>query len=54
MAAGKAGLKTIGVLCGGFAEDDLRDAGCVAIYASPADLLARYDESPWLGPKADA
>jgi HAD superfamily hydrolase (TIGR01509 family) len=45
-AAGKAGLKTIGVLCGGFPEGDLRDAGCVAIYSSPADLLARYDESP--------
>jgi HAD superfamily hydrolase (TIGR01509 family) len=45
-AAGKAGLKTIGVLCGGFPEVDLRDAGCLAIYSSPADLLARYDQSP--------
>jgi phosphoglycolate phosphatase-like HAD superfamily hydrolase len=45
-AAGKAGLKTIGVLCGGFPESDLREAGCVAIYANPADLLARYDDSP--------
>lgn len=45
-AAGKAGLKTIGVLCGGFPEDDLRRAGCIAIYRDPADLLAHYDESP--------
>jgi HAD superfamily hydrolase (TIGR01509 family) len=45
-AAGKAGLRTVGVLCGGFAEADLRDAGCIAIYRDPADLLARYDGSP--------
>jgi HAD superfamily hydrolase (TIGR01509 family) len=44
-AAGKAGLRTIGFRCGGFAEAGLRDAGCFAIYDSPADLLARYDES---------
>ena len=44
-AAGKAGLRTIGVLCGGFPEDWLRSAGCVAIYAGPADLLARFDQS---------
>nr|WP_294507182.1 HAD family phosphatase [uncultured Rhodopila sp.] len=41
-AAGKAGLRTIGVLCGGFAEDDLRKAGCIAIYQDPADMLHRY------------
>ena len=45
-AAGKIGLKTIGVLCGGFPEADLRAAGCIAIYRDPADLLARYDASP--------
>jgi phosphoglycolate phosphatase-like HAD superfamily hydrolase len=45
-AAGKAGLRTIGVLCGGFPEADLRGAGCIAIYRDPADLLGRYDESP--------
>jgi HAD superfamily hydrolase (TIGR01509 family) len=44
-AAGKAGLRTIGFRCGGFAEAGLRDAGCFAIYDGPADLLARYDES---------
>jgi HAD superfamily hydrolase (TIGR01509 family) len=45
-AAGKAGLRTIGVLCGGFPEEGLRKAGCVAIYRDPADLLAQYDRSP--------
>ena len=42
-AAAKAGLRTIGVLCGGFAERDLRAAGCVSIYRDPADLLARFE-----------
>ncbi|WP_422923772.1 HAD family hydrolase [Singulisphaera sp. PoT] len=45
-AASKAGLRTIGMLCGGFPETELRAAGCFAIYRDPADLLARYDESP--------
>lgn len=45
-AAGKASLRTIGVLCGGFPEKQLTDAGCIAIFRDPADLLARYDESP--------
>lgn len=45
-AAGKAGLRTVGVLCGGFAEADLRGAGCIAIYRDPADLLAGYADSP--------
>jgi HAD superfamily hydrolase (TIGR01549 family) len=45
-AAGKAGLAIVGVRCGGFPESDLRAAGCVAIYQDPADLLARFDQSP--------
>lgn len=45
-AAGKLDLRTVGVLCGGFPEDELREAGCVAIFRDPADLLARYEESP--------
>lgn len=45
-AAGKLGLRTIGVLCGGFPEEWLRAAGCVSIFRDPADLLARYEESP--------
>lgn len=45
-AAGKAGLQTIGLLSGGFPEEDLRAAGCATIYRDPADLLANYDTSP--------
>ena len=44
-AAGKAGLKTIGVLCGGFAEADLRKAGAAQIFRDPADLLANFERS---------
>lgn len=45
-AAGKAGLATIGLLCGGFPEADLRAAGCIAIYRSPEHLLADFEASP--------
>lgn len=44
-AAGKIELRTIGVLCGGFPEAELRAAGCIQIFQDPADLLARYDDS---------
>jgi nudix-type nucleoside diphosphatase (YffH/AdpP family) len=50
-AAGKAGLRTLGVRCGGFAEADLRAAGCLALYDGPADILARYEDTPF-GPRA--
>jgi len=46
LAATRLGVRTIGVLCGGFPEMVLRQAGCIAIYRDPADLLARLDESP--------
>lgn len=42
-AASKAGLRTIGVLCGGVPESTLRDAGCVAVYGGPAALLEKYE-----------
>jgi len=45
-SAAKAGIKTIGLLSGGFPEQDLRQAGCIAVYKDPADLLANYDTSP--------
>ena len=45
-AASKCGLRTIGLLSGGFPEEVLREAGCVAIYDDIADLLANYEESP--------
>ncbi len=45
-AARTAGIKSIGVLCGGFPEEALLSAGCVAVFRDPADLLERYDQSP--------
>jgi len=48
-AAKKIELRTIALLCGGFAEDELRDAGACAIFRDPADLLDRYYQSPLAG-----
>jgi HAD superfamily hydrolase (TIGR01549 family) len=48
-AAKKIGVPIIGVLCGGFSEQVLRDEGAVAIYRDPADLLDRYYQSPLAG-----
>jgi HAD superfamily hydrolase (TIGR01549 family) len=53
-AALKAGVRTIGVLSGGFPEEDLREAGCVRIYKDAADLLANYDTSPLASETASA
>ncbi len=46
LAASKLDLRTICVLSGGFPEEDLRTAGCRAIYRDPSDLLAHYESSP--------
>jgi HAD superfamily hydrolase (TIGR01509 family) len=45
-AASQVPLGAIAVLCGGFSEEQLRGAGCKAIYRDPADLLAHYEDSP--------
>ena len=45
-AAAKAGLRTIGLLSGGWSEDELRRSGCIAVFKDMADLLARYRQSP--------
>lgn len=45
-AARAAGLSTIGFLCGGFTEQSLRQAGCIAVYRDAQHLLESYDESP--------
>ena len=45
-AAGKIPLRTVGLLCGGFPEAELRAAGCIAIFRDPADLLTHYEQSP--------
>jgi phosphoglycolate phosphatase-like HAD superfamily hydrolase len=43
-AALRAGLDAIGVLTGGFAEAELREAGAAAVYESAAELVARAAE----------
>jgi phosphoglycolate phosphatase-like HAD superfamily hydrolase len=44
-AARKAKIAMIGVLCGGFTETSLRQAGCAEVYPGPAALLARLEDS---------
>ncbi|MDB5682928.1 MAG: family hydrolase [Sphingomonas bacterium] len=46
VAAAKAGVRAIGFRSGGFDEEALREAGVIALFDGPADLLARYDRSP--------
>ena len=41
-AAKNAGLRTLGVLCGGFPESALREAGCVEIFKGPEDIRKHY------------
>jgi HAD superfamily hydrolase (TIGR01549 family) len=45
-AAAAAGVKTIAVLTGGFAEAELIDAGAVMVFESIEDLRKRLDETP--------
>jgi HAD superfamily hydrolase (TIGR01509 family) len=39
IAARRAGIPCIGLLCGGIAEEQLRDAGAIEVYPDPAALL---------------
>jgi HAD superfamily hydrolase (TIGR01509 family) len=45
-AAESAGVKTITVRTGGFGDDELRDAGSIAVYESVAELREKLDETP--------
>ena len=45
-AAAKVGVPTVAVLTGGHSTADLLDAGAVAVYRDPADLLGDLDTSP--------
>jgi len=45
-AAGKINVRTIGFLCGGGNREELDQAGCIAMYKDPADLLEHYRCSP--------
>jgi HAD superfamily hydrolase (TIGR01509 family) len=53
-AAHKAGISTVCVRCGGFPEDNLKQAGCVAIYDDPQDLLEHFEQSPLQGERLAA
>jgi HAD superfamily hydrolase (TIGR01509 family) len=44
-AAKRAGMPAIVVRSGGFGDDELRAAGAVAIYDTPADLTAALDDT---------
>ena len=44
-AAGKIGIRVIGLTCGGWKRDDLLGAGCIEVYQDPADLLLHLEQS---------
>ncbi|WP_030674939.1 HAD family hydrolase [Streptomyces cellulosae] len=45
-AGSRAGVRCVGVLCGGIPRADLEKAGAAEIYDDPADLLASLADSP--------
>ena len=45
-AAANAGLETVCVITGGWSEQELRDAGAVAVFDSLVELRERLDETP--------
>lgn len=47
-AARKAGIDTVCVMTGGFSEQELRDAGAVAVFESLVDLRERLGETPFV------
>jgi phosphoglycolate phosphatase-like HAD superfamily hydrolase len=46
LAAERAGIRCIGLLCGGIAAEQLRSAGAANVYRDPAALLEDIDDSP--------
>ncbi|HEY8381223.1 MAG TPA: HAD family phosphatase [Microvirga sp.] len=51
-AARQAGIACVGVLSGGFSEESLRAAGCLAVYAGPEEMARLYAETPLAGRQA--
>ncbi|MGW2486017.1 HAD family hydrolase [Streptomyces sp. NPDC001606] len=45
-AGSRAGVRCVGLLCGGIPRADLEEAGAEAVYGDPAELLERLDGSP--------
>jgi len=48
VAAGRAGVPTLALLTGGFADAELREAGASAVFESLGELRGRLDELPTL------
>jgi HAD superfamily hydrolase (TIGR01509 family) len=46
-AAGKAGIETVCLMTGGWSEQELRDAGAVAVFESVDELRERLAETPF-------
>ena len=47
-AAAKAGIRTVGLLSGGFSRYELTRAGCIALYDNPEDLCRNFERSALL------
>jgi phosphoglycolate phosphatase-like HAD superfamily hydrolase len=45
-AAEAAGVACIGLMCGGIGERELQEAGAVAVYGNPSELLQDLEASP--------
>jgi HAD superfamily hydrolase (TIGR01509 family) len=45
-AAAAAGVETIGLITGGFSDEELRDGGAVAVFRSIPELLEKLGETP--------
>lgn len=45
VAARRAGIDAIGLLCGGFGEAELRDAGAITVFDSPLALVESFETS---------
>jgi phosphoglycolate phosphatase-like HAD superfamily hydrolase len=46
IAAERAGIRCIGLLCGGIAAEQLRSAGAAEVYRDPGELLGNLHASP--------
>jgi HAD superfamily hydrolase (TIGR01509 family) len=50
-AAGKLGIPTIGLTCGGWKQSDLLRAGCIQVFRDPRHLFAEFAHSALAGRK---
>jgi len=42
----RLGMRCVGLVCGGFSDEQLVRAGAIGVFGTPQDLLTRYSESP--------